>query len=99
MLLLSQALRRAGRPTVPMPAQAMAALGDFGKRFGGMSGFSAELLRWLMYGRVIDGERLEQELNWRPKYTSETAFAEFVHTHGLGHNLAIGLAYVLLLEA
>ena len=91
VLLLSQALRRASRPTVPMPAPAMSTLGDIGKRLGGMSGFSAELLRWLTYGRVIDGDRLEEELSWRPKYTSETAFAEFVHTHGLGQNLAVAL--------
>ncbi len=91
VLLLSQALRRAGRPTVPMPAPAMAMFGDIGKRLGGMSGFSAELLRWLTYGRVIDVERLEQELSWRPKYTSETAFGEFVHIHGLGHSPAVTL--------
>jgi UDP-glucose 4-epimerase len=91
VLLLSQALRRAGRPTVPMPAQAMGLLGDVGKRLGGLPGFSPELLRWLTYGRVVDVDRLERELHWRPKYTSEAAFAEFVHSHGLGQNLAVEL--------
>jgi UDP-glucose 4-epimerase len=89
VLLLSQALRRAGRPTVPMPAQALSTLGDLGKRFGGMSGFSPELLRWLTYGRVIDGSRLAEELGWRPKYGSEAALADFLHSRGLDQNLPL----------
>jgi len=91
VLVLSQALRRAGRPTVPVPSPAMGLLGDVGKRLGGLPGFSAELLRWLTYGRVVDVERLEHELRWRPKYSSEAAFAEFVHANGLGQNLVVDL--------
>ncbi|MFG1998763.1 NAD-dependent epimerase/dehydratase family protein [Spirillospora sp. NPDC048911] len=83
VLLLSQALRRAGRSYVPMPAPSVSALGDLGRRFGGLSGFSPELLRLLMYGRVIDTARLENELSWRPKYGSEAAFADFVSSQGL----------------
>lgn len=89
VLLLSQALRRAGRPSVPVPATAMGMLGDLGKRFGGMSGFSAELQRWLTYGRVIDTSRLAEALSWGPKYSSETAFADFMHSQGLGQNLSL----------
>lgn len=84
VLLLSQALRRAGRPTVPLPGPSMQVLGDVGRRFAGLSGFSPELLRWLTYGRVVDTSRLVGELDWRPKYTSEAAFADFVHAHDLG---------------
>ena len=91
VLTLSQAIRRAGRPNLPLVAPAMGALGDLGKRFGGLPAFSPELLRWLTYGRVLDTSRLVGELKWRPKYTSEAAFAEFVHASGLGHNLALGL--------
>jgi UDP-glucose 4-epimerase len=78
VLLLSQALRRAHRPTVPMPAPSISVLGDMGRRFGGMSGFSPELLRWLTYGRVMDTSRLADELAWRPEYTTEAALADFV---------------------
>ncbi|KAB2350775.1 NAD-dependent epimerase/dehydratase family protein [Actinomadura rudentiformis] len=91
VLLLSQALRRAGRSYVPMPAPSVSALGDLGKRFGGLSGFSPELLRWLMYGRVIDTARLESELSWRPKYGSEAAFADFVSAQGLGRTAPLEL--------
>ena len=54
VVLLSQALRRAGRPILRLPAPAVQTLGDLGRRFGGLKGFSPELLRWLTYGRVID---------------------------------------------
>jgi UDP-glucose 4-epimerase len=84
VLLLSQALRRAGRPSVPLPEPSMRLLGDLGRRFAGLSGFSPELLRWLMYGRVIDCSRLEAELNWRPKHSAESAFTDFVQTCGPG---------------
>jgi len=87
VVLLSQALRRARRPTMPMPAPAVQALGDIGRRFGGVKGFSPEILRWLTYGRVIDTSRLTAELSWRPKYSSEEAFADFVTSQGLRRGL------------
>lgn len=91
VVLLSQALRRAGRPTLPLPAPALQTLGDVGRRFGGLKGFSPELLRWLTYGRVLDTERLARELDWRPKFSSEEAFTDFADSQGLGHGLPAGL--------
>ncbi|HEX2313841.1 MAG TPA: NAD-dependent epimerase/dehydratase family protein [Thermomonospora sp.] len=86
VLLLSQALRRAGRPTVPLPEASLQVFGDLGRRFAGLSGFSPELLRWLMYGRVIDCSKLAAELSWRPKYSSEAAFTDLVESWGPGLN-------------
>jgi UDP-glucose 4-epimerase len=91
VMLLSQAIRRAGRPTVAVPAPAVATLGDFGRRFGGLTGFSPELQRWLTYGRVIDASRLTAELTWEPKYSTEGAFADFVQSQGLGGNLPLAV--------
>jgi UDP-glucose 4-epimerase len=91
VVLLSQALRRAGRPIMRLPAPALQTLGDVGRRFGGLKGFSPELLRWLTYGRVLDTERLAHELSWRPKYSSEEAFADFADSQGLGQGLPAGL--------
>ncbi|TDB91847.1 NAD-dependent epimerase/dehydratase family protein [Actinomadura sp. KC216] len=88
VLLLSQALRRAGRPYVPVPSPSLSVLGDMGRRFAGLSGFSPELLRWLTYGRVIDTTALAEELSWHPKYGSEAAFADFAAAHGFGRPLA-----------
>ncbi|MFV2175119.1 NAD-dependent epimerase/dehydratase family protein [Actinomadura sp. LOL_016] len=85
VLLLSQVLRRAGRPSVPVPAPSISAVGDMGRRFAGMSGFSPELLRWLTYGRVIDTSGLANELAWRPKRDTEAAFADFVAARGGAH--------------
>lgn len=91
VVLLSQALRRSGRPIVRLPAPALQTLGDVGRRFGGLKGFSPELLRWLTYGRVLDTELLAAELSWRPKYSSEEAFADFADSQGLGHGLPLSL--------
>src|SRR4051794_37059826 len=91
VLLLSQAIRRAGRPMVRLPAPAVQTLGDVGRRVGGLKGFSPELLRWLTYGRVLDTDRLAEELSWRPKYSTEEAFADFVVSQGLGHGLPMAV--------
>ncbi|WP_241661043.1 NAD-dependent epimerase/dehydratase family protein [Thermomonospora catenispora] len=88
VLLLSQALRRAGRPSVPVPEASVQLFGGLGRRFAGLSGFSSELLRWLMYGRVIDCSKLAAELRWRPAYSAEAAFADFVETVGDGRTPA-----------
>ncbi|TDD82115.1 NAD-dependent epimerase/dehydratase family protein [Actinomadura rubrisoli] len=95
VLLLSQALRRAGRPYVPVPSPSISVFGDMGRRFAGMSGFSPELLRWLTYGRVIDTTALAHELAWRPKYSSEAAFADFATAQGLALPLIDRLAAAL----
>jgi UDP-glucose 4-epimerase len=91
VVLLSQALRRGGRPIMRLPAPALQTLGDVGRRFGGLKGFSPELLRWLTYGRVLDTELLAKELSWRPKYSSEEAFADFADSQGLGQGLPLAL--------
>jgi UDP-glucose 4-epimerase len=91
VLLLSQAIRRAGRPMLRLPAPAVQTLGDAGRRLGGLKGFSPELLRWLTYGRVVDTERLAAELSWQPKYSSEEAFADFAASQGLGHGLPMAV--------
>jgi UDP-glucose 4-epimerase len=91
VMLLSQAIRRAGRPTVALPAPAVATIGDMGRRFAGWSGYSAELQRWLTYGRVLDTSKLAAELTWQPKYSTEAAFADYVHAgpHGDDGNLPL----------
>jgi UDP-glucose 4-epimerase len=92
VLLLSQALRRAGRPQLPVPAASMSVVGDVGRRLARFSGFSPELLRWLTYGRVVDTSRLVSELSWRPKYTTEAALADFASAEGFGRAAPLRLA-------
>lgn len=76
-LLLSQALRIAGRPSVPVPTVAAGALGQAFRRLG-LADFSAEQVRFLAYGRVVDCTRLHEEMGYRPARTTAETFAEFV---------------------
>ncbi len=83
MLLLSQAARRIGRPTVPV-ARPLApwlgsALGALGLR-----GASAEQLRSLVHGRVARTTRLRAAMGGPLAYTTGETFAEFAVLHGPG---------------
>lgn len=89
-MFLSQCLRRAGRLAVPMPPQALGALADFGRGlFPDVSRDQRDLLR---YGRVVDGTKLERELDWIPRRTTEEAFGAFVADRGLARSPAVAAA-------
>ncbi|HUK70448.1 MAG TPA: NAD-dependent epimerase/dehydratase family protein [Streptosporangiaceae bacterium] len=78
-MYLSQCLRRGGRVPVPMPGPALDAIAGLGF-FPDVSPEQRDLLR---YGRVVDGTKLERELGWAPRRTTEEAFAAFVADRGL----------------
>ncbi len=82
VLLLSQAVRRAGRVAVPVPAPAVSLVGQTVRR-AGIVDFSPEQLKFLRYGRVVDTTRMREELKFSPRYTSVEAFDEFVAARGL----------------
>lgn len=77
VLLLSQAARLAGRPTAPVPMAVTGVLGQVFRRFGPID-FTADQMRFLSYGRVLDTGRMRTVLGLEPKYTSREAFADFV---------------------
>ena len=77
VLLLSQAARRAGRPTVGVPGPGVQAVGALFRR-AGMVDFSPEQMRFLSHGRVVDTSRLTHELGYTPAYTTTEAFDDFV---------------------
>jgi UDP-glucose 4-epimerase len=77
VLLLSQAARLAGRPTAPVPMALTGLLGQAFRRFGRVD-FSADQMRFLSYGRVLDTTRMRTELGLEPKYSTQEAFADFV---------------------
>jgi UDP-glucose 4-epimerase len=79
VLLLSQAIRRAGRPDVVVPQTAVSLVGGLFRRFG-LVDFSPEQLRFLEHGRVVDTTRLTTQFGYTPKYTTAEAFDEFVRT-------------------
>ena len=77
VLLLSQAARLMGRPTLPVPGSTKGAVGQVLRRLGRVD-FTGEQLRFLSYGRVLDTTRMRAVLGFEPRYTTREAFADFV---------------------
>ena len=80
VLLLSQALRRLGRPPLPIPSPAVSLVAR-AFRSAGLVDFSPEQMRYLQHGRVADVSRLQKAFGWGPRPTAE-AFDDFVRTAG-----------------
>ncbi len=84
VVMLSQALRRLGRTSVPVPGFAVSAFGSM-IRGAGLSDFSPEQVAFLTFGRGVDTTRMREELGFNPGYTTASAFADF------GRSLPAGL--------
>jgi UDP-glucose 4-epimerase len=78
-LMLSQAVRRLGRPTVPMPGFAVGSLGSALRR-ARLADFSPEQISFLTFGRGVDTTRMRTELGFEPRLSTEEAFADFAST-------------------
>ncbi len=76
VLMLSQAIRRLQRPSVPMPAFAVGSLGSV-LRSARMADFSPEQIGFLTYGRGADTTRMREILGFHPRFTTAEAFADF----------------------
>lgn len=76
VLMLSQAVRRLGRPSVAMPGVAVGRLGSV-LRQARVADFSPEQLSFLTYGRGVDTTRMRAELGFEPRFTTASAFADF----------------------
>jgi len=76
ILMLSQALRRLRRPTVPMPGFAVGSLGSVLRR-ARVADFSPEQLSFLTYGRGVDTTRMRRELGFEPSFSTAAAFEDF----------------------
>jgi UDP-glucose 4-epimerase len=77
VLLLSQAIRRAGRPAIQVPSPAVSFGGSLFRR-AGLVDFSPEQLRFLQFGRGVDTTRLVEDFGFTPRYTTLEAFDDFV---------------------
>jgi UDP-glucose 4-epimerase len=101
VLLLSQAARMAGRPTVPIPPPWTGIAGTLFRRTG-LADFSADQMRFLSYGRGLDTTRMRRVLGLEPQHTTREAFADYVHGRRLSGPLSsdrVETAESLLLEA
>ncbi|HVF04364.1 MAG TPA: NAD-dependent epimerase/dehydratase family protein [Frankiaceae bacterium] len=81
-VLLSQAIRRAGRVSFPVLEPLVSVAGQ-GFRRAGLVDFSPEQLRFLEHGRVADTTRLDEKFGYTPRYTTREAFDDFVRGRGL----------------
>ncbi len=79
IITLSQAVRRIGRPSLPMPAFALPAFGS-AIRQRRVADFSPEHVAFLTYGRGLDTTRMRQMLGFEPSFTTAQAFADFATT-------------------
>jgi UDP-glucose 4-epimerase len=76
VIVLSQAVRRLGRPGAAVPVFALGGLGSFLKQLG-LTGPSPELAQFLTFGRGVDTRRMREVLGFTPEHSTESAFAEF----------------------
>jgi UDP-glucose 4-epimerase len=82
VLMVSQAIRRAGRVPLPVPRSAIPAMT---KLFGGSRAVdsASDQIRYLNYGRVVDTIRLKTAFGFFPRWTTAEAFDDYVR--GSGH--------------
>jgi UDP-glucose 4-epimerase len=82
VLMLSQAIRRAGKIAVPVPSSAVAPVSRV-LRGARVVDFSPEQMRFLNFGRVVDLHRLETDFGFTPRWTTTQAFDDFVRGKAL----------------
>ncbi|GGU29706.1 NAD-dependent epimerase/dehydratase family protein [Lentzea flava] len=82
VLLLSQAIRRAGRLNLPVPSMAVPTVGGF-FRSARLVDFSPDQMRFLNWGRVVDTTLLKKEFGFTPRWTTQQAFDDYVNGRGL----------------
>jgi UDP-glucose 4-epimerase len=82
VLLLSQAIRRAGRVPLPVPT---CAVGPASRIFRSarLIDFSPEQMRFLNFGRVVDTGRLRRQFGFTPRWTTTQAFDDYVRGRAL----------------
>jgi UDP-glucose 4-epimerase len=82
VLLLSQAIRRAGRVQVSLPSLVVGPVSRLirGARLVDMT---PEQMRFLNFGRVVDTDLLRDTFGFTPRWTTMQAFDDFVHGHNL----------------
>jgi UDP-glucose 4-epimerase len=82
IIMMSQAIRRAGRLPLAVPTFSLRAA-DALRKATLSSEVSRDQLDYLCYGRVMDTTRMRAELGFEPKWTTLEAFDDFVRGRGL----------------
>jgi UDP-glucose 4-epimerase len=74
VVLLSQAIRIAGKPPLPIPEPLVGSVAELLRR---TVDFSPEQVSFLQYGRVADTTAAYEQLGFSPKWSSPHAFEDF----------------------
>ncbi len=82
VIMLSQAIRRAGRITLPLPRSGVVVL-DSLLRATRTSEVSRDQMDYFSFGRVMDTARMRTELGFSPKWTTQEAFDDYVRGRSL----------------
>ena len=82
VLMLSQAIARAGRFSTPLPTPLASLARDMVRRLG-LIDFSPEQVEYLKYGRGLDTTAMRSILGFSPKYSTLETFDDFVRAHHL----------------
>ena len=83
VLMLSQAVRRLGKPSVSLPGFAVDGVGQFLRR-SRVADFPPDQLSYLTFGRGVDTRRMRDVLGFVPAYTTESAFDDLCRELGPG---------------
>ncbi len=76
VMLLSQAVRRAGKPILRLPSPLVSSVGGLVRR-ARLVDFSPEQIRFLTYGRGVDTTRMRTKLGFEPSYSTVGTFDDF----------------------
>ena len=76
VVTLNQAVRRLGRPTVPLPAFAISSFGSITGQ-SRSADFSREQIAFLTFGRGLETVRMRELLGFQPTFDTAGAFADF----------------------
>ncbi len=82
-LVLSQALRRAGRPALPLPTLGTPLVGGMLRRTG-VADMDAAMVRFLTHGRGVDTGRMRARLGFEPAYSTLATFDAFAAARAQG---------------
>jgi UDP-glucose 4-epimerase len=76
VVLLSQALRLIGRPSIPVLLPLVQPIAAILRRLGVVD-FATDQLRFLLFGRVADNARLKTVFGFEPRYSTKDALLDF----------------------
>ncbi|GAB2633760.1 NAD-dependent epimerase/dehydratase family protein [Kribbella swartbergensis] len=83
ILMLSQAIRRLGRPALRLPPFTASSTAAVVRR-ARLADFSPDQITFLTYGRAVDTTRMRTEFGFEPSYTTAEAFDDFRDAIGPG---------------